>query len=64
VEVFLDEITCGSAAYLGTNGWVKVGGKVVVKGDSHTLAIVVSSDETGPDGSEVWVDDALVGGGC
>jgi hypothetical protein len=64
VEVFLDQVTCGSPAYLGTNGWQKVGGSVVVSGDSHTLAIVVSSDETGPDGSEIWVDDGIVGTGC
>jgi hypothetical protein len=64
VEVFLDEVTCGSAVYLGTSGWVKVGGKMVVSGDSHTLAIVVVSDEAGPEGGQTWVDDALVGMGC
>ncbi|KAH8724613.1 hypothetical protein GQ44DRAFT_256928 [Phaeosphaeriaceae sp. PMI808] len=64
VEVFVDQVTCGSAVYLGTTGWVKVGGKVTVKGDSHTLTIVVVSDESGPAGAQVWVDDATVGIGC
>ena len=64
VEVFLDGATCGSAVYLGTNGWVKVGGKVTVNGGSHTLAIVVVSDEAGPEGGQIWVDDAMIGIGC
>jgi hypothetical protein len=64
VEVFLDEVTCGSVAFLGTNGWQRVGGKVTVAGETHTLAIVVSSDETGEEGSEVWVDNGMVGTGC
>jgi hypothetical protein len=64
VEVFMDQVTCGSAAYLGTNGWQKVGGKVTVNGDSHTMSIVVLSDETGPEGGQIWVDDASVGIEC
>jgi hypothetical protein len=64
VEVFLDEQTCGSAVYLGTTGWTKVGGKIKVSGESHTLAIVVVSDESGPEGGLIWIDDAVVGIGC
>jgi hypothetical protein len=64
VEVFLDEVTCGSAVYLGTTGWVKVGGNMVVTGDVHTMAIVVVSDQAGPEGGQTWVDDALLGVGC
>jgi hypothetical protein len=37
---------------------------VTVAGETHTLAIVVSSDETGSEGSEIWVDDGMVGTGC
>jgi hypothetical protein len=64
VEVFMDGTTCGSPVYMGTNGWQKVGGKVTVNGDSHTMSIVIVSDETGPEGGQVWVDDALAGVGC
>jgi len=64
VEVFMDGVTCGNAVNLGTNGWVKVGGKITVSGDSHTYTIVVISDTTGPQGSQIWVDDAVVGTGC
>lgn len=64
VEVFLDGITCGSPMYFGTSGWAKVGGKVVVSGDSHTLAIVIVSDEAGPEGGLVWVDEASLEYGC
>ncbi|KAF2026807.1 hypothetical protein EK21DRAFT_102978 [Setomelanomma holmii] len=64
VEVFLDEKTCGSAVYLGTSGWTKVGGKITVDGTaSHTFAVVVLSDEAGPDGAMVWIDEAVVGNG-
>lgn len=63
-EVFLDGVTCGTAINLGTTGWVKVGGKLAVSGDSHTFTVVVSSDTTGPQGSQVWIDDAVLGAGC
>ncbi|KAF2827651.1 hypothetical protein CC86DRAFT_214484 [Ophiobolus disseminans] len=64
VEVFLDGITCGSAAYLGTTGWVKVGGKITANGDSHTFTVVITSDTTGPQGSQIWIDDAVLGASC
>ncbi|KAH7394013.1 hypothetical protein DE146DRAFT_633937 [Phaeosphaeria sp. MPI-PUGE-AT-0046c] len=65
VEVFLDEVTCGSAVYMGTNGWTKVGGSVVVgSGETHTMSVVIANGETGPEGSKVWIDDAVVGAGC
>lgn len=63
VQVMLDGQTCGEA-YFGTNGWIKVGGKVTVGEGPHTMAIVVLSDQAGPDGASVWVDDAFVGSGC
>jgi hypothetical protein len=59
----MDQVECGTAN-LGTNGWVKVGGKIDVEGDKHTMSIVIVSDKTGPEGSKVWVDDALAGVGC
>jgi hypothetical protein len=64
VEVFMDEITCGQAVYMGTNGWVKVGGNIKVDGDKHSMSIVIVSDATGPEGSKVWVDDGMAGIGC
>ncbi|KAF1920474.1 hypothetical protein BDU57DRAFT_440199 [Ampelomyces quisqualis] len=64
VEVFMDEVTCGQAVYLGTNGWAKVGGDVKVNGDKHSMSIVIVSDATGPEGSKVWVDEAMAGTGC
>jgi hypothetical protein len=64
VQLFINEASCGGPVYLGTNPWVKVGGKVTVDQDSHTFSIVVISDVTGSDGSKTWVDDAFVGMGC
>lgn len=65
VEVFLDQVTCGNPVYMGTNGWMKVGGSVVVSGEkTHTLSVVIANGETGPEGSQVWIDDAVIGGGC
>lgn len=65
VQVFLDQVSCGSSLHLGTNGWVKVGGQVTVSAiDMHTFTIVAISGETGPQGSQVWIDDAMVGTGC
>lgn len=65
VEVFLDGVTCGNAVYMGTNGWIKVGGNVVAgSGETHTMSVVITSGETGPDGGQVWIDDAVVGAGC
>lgn len=63
VDVFLDGSTCGTG-YFGTNGWEKVGGQVQVQGDSHTLAVVMSSDGAGAEGWSVWLDDLWVGVGC
>ncbi|KAL6705286.1 hypothetical protein ACN47E_007096 [Coniothyrium glycines] len=64
VEVFLDGISCGTQ-YLGTTGWTKVGGKVKPSSDqTHTIAIVVNSDEAGDQGWSLWVDDVTVGQGC
>ena len=63
IDVFMDQVECGNAN-LGTNGWVKIGGKINVEGDKHTMSIVIVSDKTGPEGSKVWVDDALAGVGC
>lgn len=65
VEVFVDERTCGTAQYMGTNGWLKVGGSVVVSGtETHTISVVITSGETGEEGGLVWIDDAVVGTGC
>jgi hypothetical protein len=64
VEVFLDGVTCGGVGWFGSNGWEKVGGQVQVQGDSHTLAVVASSDGAGEDGWSVWIDDVWVGVGC
>lgn len=64
VHVFVNELQCGDAAYLGTSGWIKAGGKVRVGPGPYTFSVVVFSDESGPEGSTVWVDDAWVGIGC
>jgi hypothetical protein len=64
VELFIDEASCGGPVYYGTNPWQKIGGQVTVSQDSHTFSIVVISDVTGPEGSETWVDDAVVGTSC
>ncbi|KAH7095039.1 hypothetical protein FB567DRAFT_19292 [Paraphoma chrysanthemicola] len=63
VELFVDEQSCGGV-YLGTTGWTKVGGKVMVSGDSHTFSIIAVSSETGPEGGAIWVDDAVLGTNC
>lgn len=65
VEVFLDGAKCGTAV-LGKaeEGWVRVGGRVRVKGGEmgmgSTIAIVATSETAGLEGWEIWVDDVGV----
>jgi hypothetical protein len=59
VSVLVDDAQCGSTAEMqGMNGWTRVGGRVVVTGDSHTFVVVAMSyDGPGDEGWSVWVDD-------
>lgn len=64
IDVFLDGQNCGQSVWLGTSGWVKVGGKVRTGDGTHMMSIVVTSYEAGEEGATVWIDDAMVGLGC
>jgi hypothetical protein len=71
VEMFLDQVSCGEAVYMGPGkkGWTKVGGKVTVQGVAggvgHSVALSVQGD--GVENEEGWsvaVDDVGVMVGC
>jgi hypothetical protein len=76
VEVFLDGLSCGGPVWVGSGqqgkeGWVKVGGQVVVRdvsadnGVGHTIAVTVQG--YGAESGEGWsvaIDDVGVIPAC
>jgi hypothetical protein len=71
VEIFLDQVSCGRAVYLGVGatGWRKIGGKTTVQGVAegvgHSIAVSVQGDGVEDErGWSVAVDDVGVVVGC